>query len=255
VHTGSLTSARAIPRLSRRELLLLAAPAVPLLAQFSTGVRVVNVFVTVRDKRGRLESDLPREDFELTEDGQRQSIRYFSSHSDLPVTLGLLFDISGSQRSVIVQQRQAAATFLRQVLRDGTDRAFLLGFDQRARLFEELTGDRARLDSGLSRLDVPRGAGGQLLPEAQGTALFEALASAAQILAGEPGRKAIVVLSDGIDTASSLRLNTAIEAVQRADALIFPIRFYDQQVFAFDVPSTATTNLREGKKVLERIAR
>jgi len=80
-------------------------------------------------------------------------------------------------------------------------------------------------------------------------------AEGAKILAGQAGRKAIVVLSDGIDTASAVRRNAAIEAVQRADALIYPIRFYDQKVFAFEVPSPAADNLREGKTTLERMAR
>lgn len=234
---------------------MLAAPAVPMLAQFSTGVRVVNVFVTVRDRQGKLAPDLSREDFEIAEDGRKQSIRYFSAHSDLPVTLGLLFDLSGSQRSVIPEQRQASAAFLRQVLREGTDRAFLLGFNRRIHLLESSTGERARLEESLQRLEVPRGADGQLLPEAQGTALFDALVAAARMLEPQPGRKAIVVLSDGIDTASAARLNAAIEAAQRADALIYPIRFYDQKVFAFDVPSAGGGNLREGKKTLERMAR
>jgi len=255
VHTGYLMSVSARAFLSRREYFLLAAPVVPLLAQFSTGVRVVNVFVTVRDKQGKLVNNLTRDDFELTEDGRKQSLRYFSARSDLPITIGLLFDISGSQRSVIPEQREATAAFLRQVLRESTDQAFLLGFNQRIRQLEPLTGQRARIEDGLQRLDVPRDGAGQLLPEAQGTALNDAVAAASRILASQAGRKAMVVLSDGIDTASAVRVNAAIEAAQRADALIYPIRFYDLKVFAYDVPSPAIDHLREGKKVLERMAR
>ena len=234
---------------------MLAASAAPLAAQFSTGVRVVNVFATVRDKQGKLIGNLTRDDFELAEDGRKQTIRYFSAHSDLPVTLGILFDISGSQRAVIPEQRQATAAFLRQVLREGTDRAFLLGFNRRISVLEAMTGERARLEETLGRLDVPRGAAGQLLQESQGTALHDALAAAARMLAAQPGRKAIVVLSDGIDTASSLRLSEAIEATQRADTLVYTIRVYDRAVFAFEVESPGMDNLREGKKVLERLAR
>ena len=255
MHTGKLIPARAKALLSRREVFLLAAPVVPLLAQFSTGVRVVNVFAAVHDKQGKLVNSLTRDDFEITEDGRKQTLRYFSAQSDLPITMGLLFDISGSQRAVIVEQRQATATFLRQVLRDSKDQAFLMGFDQRVRLLEALTGQRARIEEGVQKLAVPRDGAGQLSAEAQGTALYDALGEAARILSSEAGRKAIVVLSDGIDTASSLRLNASIEAAQRADALIYPIRFYDQKVFAFDVPSPASDHLREGKKVLQRMAR
>jgi len=255
VHTGKLMLVRTISHISRRELLLLAAPVVPLLAQFSTGVRVVNVFATVRDRQGKLVNNLTREDFELAEDGRKQSIRYFSARSDVPLTLGLLFDISGSQRSVIPEQRRAATAFLRQVLRDAVDQAFLVGFHQRIQILEGLTGERARLEAGLDRLDVPRDRSGEILPEAQGTALYDALEAGAQILARQAGRKAIVVLSDGVDTASTTRMNNALEAAQRADVLIYPIRFYDQKVFAFDVPSEASDHLREGKKALERMAR
>lgn len=222
--------------MTRRELLLLAT--IPCAAQFTSSVRVVNVFVTVRDKKGQLVRGLKREDFELREDGRSQPIRYFSADSDLPLTVGLLFDVSGSQRKVLEQQKGAAKTFLTKLLRPG-DTAFFAAFDRDVTLldtgqFEVLTTDRKG---------------------SQGTALFDALLRSAERLQAQPGRKALIVLSDGIDTASSTRSPAAITALQRADALVYPVHFYDRDVFAFEVPSPALNNLRAGKRMLERIAK
>lgn len=222
--------------MTRRELLLLAA--VPCAAQFTSSVRVVNVFVTVRDKKGQLVRGLKREDFALREDGRTQAIRYFSADSDLPLTVGLLFDVSGSQRKVLEKQKGAAKTFLTKVLRPG-DTAFFAAFDREVTLldaggFEVLTTDRKG---------------------SQGTALYDALLRSAERLQSEPGRKALIVLSDGIDTASSTRADVAIAALHRADALVYPVHFYDRDVFAFEVASPALENLRAGKRMLERIAR
>ncbi len=223
--------------MTRRELLLLAAAA-PCAAQFTSSVRVVNVFVTVRNKKGDIVRGLRREDFELHENGRKQSVRYFSAESDLPLTLGLLFDVSGSQRSVLERQKGAARTFLGKMLRPG-DTAFFVAFDrdvtmQDAEGFEVLTAERTGN---------------------RGTALFDALLRAAERAQREPGRKALIVLSDGIDTASNARAIEAITALQRADTLVYPVHFYDRDVFAFEVPSQALENLRGGKRVLERIAK
>ncbi len=250
-----------MPILTRRHLLLLPAALWPLRqaraqATFSTGVSVVNVFVTVRDRDGNLVRGLTRDDFQLTEDNHVQDIRYFAEQADTPLTIGILFDISGSQRTVIEQQRRAAQAFLTELLRAGTDHAFLVGFNQRVDLFQPLTASRAELEAGLARLDVPRDEAGRLLPRAQGTALFEAIrAASTQVLAREQGRKALVILSDGVDTASAAKLDEAVEAAQRADTLLYPIRSYDREVFAFNVASPATENLRAGKKALEHLAK
>jgi len=223
--------------MTRRELLLLAA-TVPSAAQFTSSVRVVNVFVTVRNKKGELVRSLTQQDFELKEDGRTQPIRYFSADSDLPLTLGLLFDVSGSQRKVLDQQKGAARAFLTKMLRPG-DAAFFVAFDR----------DVSVLDSsGFEILTTDRRGN-------SGTALFDALRKAAERVAPEPGRKALIVLSDGIDTASATRADATIQALQRANALVYPVHFYDRDVFAFEVPSPALDNLRNGKKILERIAK
>ena len=230
---------------SRRDALRLTATAVCAIARaqeptFTTGVKVVNVLVTVRDKQGQLVKDLPRDDFVLEEDGRRQSIRYFSAPAGEPLTLGLLIDASGSQRSVLAEQRRAGRQFLDKVLREG-DRAFLVRFDRRPELLPDLD---------LPELQAHGGA-------SQGTALYDAIVFAARKLDGEAGRRALVVLSDGYDTSSAAMLAAAIEAAQRADALIYTIRFLDREVFAFEIPAAqgGSPVPREGRKALERISR
>src|SRR5579885_1710715 len=118
---------------TRRHFLSMVLPAARLLAQdnckFTTGVNVVNVYATVRNKQGQIVRNLTKDDFILDEDGRRQSIAYFSQETNLPLTLGLLVDTSGSQRRLIGQERAASYKFLQQVLRDGTDQGFVIHFD------------------------------------------------------------------------------------------------------------------------------
>ncbi len=222
--------------MTRRELLFLAT--VPCTAQFTSSVRVVNLFVTVRNKKGELVRGLKREDFTVREDGRTQPIRYFSADSDLPLTIGILVDVSGSQRSVLDQQKGAAKTFLGKLFRPG-DQAFFVAFDR----------DVTQLDTqGFEVLTTNRAGN-------RGTALFDALLQAANRAKDEPGRKILVVLSDGIDTASNAKADGTIAALQRTNCIVYPIHFYDRDVFAFEVPSVALDNLRAGKRVLEKIAK
>jgi VWFA-related protein len=208
-------------------------------ATFSTTVKVVNVLVTVRDKQGQLVRGLTPDDFTLEEDGRAQTIRYFSPRSDLPLTLGLLVDASGSQRTVLAEQRRASRQFLDRVLRKD-DQAFLLVFDRQIQWIEGLT---------LPELDTKK-------TGAQGTALYDAMIAASRRISGQAGRKAMIVFSDGYDTSSVASLGAAVEAAQRADALVYSIRFLDRDVFAFEVPASrgGSPVPREGRKALERIA-
>jgi VWFA-related protein len=210
-------------------------------ATFSTGVNVVNVLVTVRDKQGQLVRGLAKDDFTLEEDGRLQTVRYFSPQSDQPLTLGLLVDVSGSQRTVLAEQRRASQQFLDQVLRNPKDQAFLARFDRQVQLLQDLNS---------LELDTKTNSG-------QGTALYDAIIFGARRIAGQAGRKALIVLSDGYDTSSSASLGAAVETAQRADALVYSIRFLDREVFAFEVPASqgGSPVPREGRKALERIAR
>jgi len=272
--------------LSRRRLLrlcgagpLAASVASGLNAQatFSTEVHVVDVYATVRDRDGKLVTGLTRDDFELEDEGRTQEIRYFAARTDAPLTLGMVFDLSGSQRSVIGEQREAARTFLQEMSRSEVppegqaeshdpDQAFLLGFNrtvsspvasgQESATFQPpiVAFDSDLLDDGLDRLAVPIDAGGGLAPAAEGTALLDAVYWASEILSRKSGRKVIAVISDGVDTASASTLDEAVEAAQRADAMIYPIRVFDQDVFRFNIPGRALDNLRRGERVLKALA-
>jgi VWFA-related protein len=227
-------------------------------ATFSGGVSVVNVLASVRDKQGHVVSDLNKDDFALTENGVPQTIGYFSRQSDLPLTLGLLVDTSLSQRRVLEDEKSASHSFISRVLREDRDRTFLIHFDQDTELLQDFTSSRTVLDKALDKVqiaEVPRlvrrgpngGAGGPPRPDndryptAQGSAgrrnagtvLYDAIYLAADdLLRHETGRKAIVVLTDGVDNGSKVSLHTAIEAAQRADLLVYSILFADEEGYA-----------------------
>src|SRR5579884_1812596 len=116
-------------------------------ATFSSDVRVVNVFATVRDHKGKIVPDLNKDDFALAEDGRPQTIRYFSRESNLPLTLRLLVDTSMSQRHVLPQEKAASRTFLQDMLRQDKDRAFLIHFDREVELLQDLTSSREKLEA------------------------------------------------------------------------------------------------------------
>jgi VWFA-related protein len=142
--------------LTRRRILasLLATPVLGRLAQaqFSTSVKVINVLATVRDKEGKIIKDLTKDDFVLNEDGRPQTIQYFSQQSDLPLTLGLLIDTSGSERRNIATEKDASYKFLESVLRPEKDKAFIIHFDREVELLQDLTSSRSRLEKALDQL-------------------------------------------------------------------------------------------------------
>jgi len=137
--------------ISRRNVLASLVSA-PLFAQFSTSVKVINVLATVRDKDGKIVKDLTKDDFVLNEDGRAQTIQYFSQQSDLPLTLGLLVDTSGSERRNIPTEKDASYKFLESVLRPEKDKAFIIHFDREVELLQDLTASRERLERALDQL-------------------------------------------------------------------------------------------------------
>src|SRR5262245_30938017 len=166
-------------RLTRRSLLgaLSLSRAVPLLrgeqdVTFSTGVKVVNVFAAVRDRRGQVVRNLTKDDFVLEEDGRKQTIRYFSQENNLPLTVGLLVDTSGSTQRVLPEEQQASYQFLEQVMRPDTDHAFVVHFDFETELLQDLTSSRRLLQQALNHLETPglrrRGAAPWGFPQGRG---------------------------------------------------------------------------------------
>lgn len=206
---------------SRREFMAALAAQ----ATFTTGVKVVSVLAAVRDRSGAYVVDLAQDEFTLLENGHPQAIRYFSRESDLPLILGLMVDTSMSQQRVMAAQRGAAFRFLDRVLRESTDKVFIMQFDLGVFLAQGLTENRKMLEDALSLVDTPTRA--ELsVPTSRGTLLFDALVKASnEIMKEQSGRKAMIVLTDGVDVGSRAELPDAIEAALRADTILYPILF------------------------------
>jgi VWFA-related protein len=248
---------------------------------FKVDVNVVNLLATVRDRNGRVVSNLSKEDFILEEEGRRQEIAYFSSQTDLPLIIGLLIDTSKSQEKLIGDERRASSQFFDQVLRPDRDKAFVIKFNFEAELLQDLTNSRSLLQDALKALGkLPElmrpmnrpddsdwrssslaqgwpgggspfpGGGGQRRqggggsrggapggPGQQragfGTVLFDAVYLASdEILQKQEGRKAIILISDGVDNGSKVTEKDATEEAHHADAIIYSIRYYDRTAYA-----------------------
>lgn len=213
------------------------AALVPLLAQqpapeFRVDVDVVNLLATVQDSRGAPVSGLTREDFRLEEEGIPQQIRYFARQSEQPLTIGLLIDTSFSQRRLLDGERAAARALFGTLLRPDQDQAFVVSFDVAARLLSPASGSPERLNAALAMLRAPRSQTEYPRSRApkptSGTRLYDAVELASkEVLRGRGGRKALVVISDGVDNGSTATLDEAIRHAQQADAVIFGIRYFD----------------------------
>ena len=222
-------------RSSRRQFLLSAATALGASsfafgqddATFSTSLNVVDVLATVRTKKNEIVRDLAKDDFILTENGRPQAIRYFSKESELPLTVGLMIDTSMSQQKVLESERTASFRFLDQVLRESKDKLFVMQFDMAVQLRQPLTSSRRDLEEVLPYVDTPTRR--ELsMQNGGGTLLFDAVVKASNdVLKNQKNRKAMIVLSDGGENGSAASLLDAIEAAQRADALIYSILFSD----------------------------
>ena len=202
-------------------------------ATFSTEVKVVDVLATVRDKHGALIRDLTKDDFSMTENGRPQTIRYFARESDLPLTLGLMVDTSMSQRRVLDAERGASFRFLDQVLRENKDQVFIMQFDMALQMRQPLTSSRRDLDDALAFVDTPDD--DELAHQSGGgTLLYDAVVKASKdVMENQRGRKALIVLSDGVDFGSEATLITAVEAAQRVGALVYSILFSDAGAYGF----------------------
>ena len=290
---------------SRRSLLLSIAPLLAAAraarAQeqqdkvFKSEVKVVNVLATVRTKKGEIVHDLTQGDFDLAEDGRPQTIKYFSRETDLPLTLGLLVDTSGSQRRLIGEEQTASYKFFEQVLRENKDQAFLIHFDSEVELLQDLTSSRRDLQDALNHL----GESGQGRPQLNrpgqggqsggggypggggrrrgggggggaGTCLYDSvLLGSEEIMQRQQGRKALVLLTDGVDNGSQVSLPRSIESAQRADTLVYSLLFEDKEAYGgggFGFPGGGRRGggmgggrqpqmqHADGKKVLQQLA-
>src|SRR5271165_4389845 len=265
---------------------------------FSSDVKVVSVLATVRDKHGQIVNNLTKDDFKLQQDGQPQTIHYFAKETDLPLTLGLLVDTSMSQRRLIDQERTASYSFLNNLMRPDKDKAFVIHFDWDVELLQDTTDSRQKLEAALDKLDNPHfgsgsggggggsqsgGGGGGGYPGggggghhmSGGTDLYDAVFLASDEIARKlKGRKALIILSDGVDTGSKVSLDRAIETAQRSDTLVYSVLYADPEAYGHQgypgggmgrhggwggpgggMGRPQQASHPDGKKVLERISR
>ncbi|HET7890229.1 MAG TPA: VWA domain-containing protein [Candidatus Sulfotelmatobacter sp.] len=201
-------------------------------------VNVVQLFFNVKDKHGALIPNLTKNDFEVYEDGKAQTIKYFTAESNLPLTLGIMIDSSGSQRNVIDMEKEVGGAFLRQILTD-KDEAFVISFDISVDLLQDFTRDVHRLQAALNKAKVTvdyssggiPGMGGGPVPQhnSPGTLLYDAIyLSSHDMLSKEVGRKAMILLTDGQDEGSRLKIQDAIESAQKADSIVYVLLCADR---------------------------
>jgi len=213
------------------------APPIPVADIDSPAIKVnvnlVNLYFSARDKEGFI-TNLVKEDCSLTEDKTPQTIKNFTKEKNLPLTIGLLLDTSGSQMNVLPLEQQSGATFLRNVLTP-KDEAFLISFDINVDLLADYTNRASEIQHALNKAQINTGAGTGSVTgngDPRGTLLFDAVFLAAnEKLRPEAGRKVLVLLTDGGDQGSQETLKSATEAAQKANALVYVILIADHAFY------------------------
>ena len=193
-------------------------------------VNLVNVLFSVRDKNGYI-TNLHKDDCQIYEDKQPQKIKNFTQEKNLPLTIGILLDTSGSQTNVLPLEQESGAEFLKTVLTP-KDEAFLISFDINVDLLTDYTNSPREIKRAIDKATINTGAGtGSVTGNGRprGTLLFDAVYLAAHDkLRQEAGRKVLILLTDGGDQGSQETLKTATEAAQKANALIYVILIADR---------------------------
>ncbi len=204
-------------------------------------VNLVDIYFSVRDKNGFV-TGLTKNDCEVAEDHEPQTIKNMTAEKNLPLTIGILLDTSGSQTNVLPLEKDSGARFLREVLTP-KDEAFLISFDVNVDLLSDYTNsageirrsiDKASINSASSSAGVP-GIGGGPFPTSnpRGTLLYDAVyLGAHDKLQSQTGRKVLVILTDGQDSGSQVKLKEAIEAAQKANTIVYPILIADRESYA-----------------------
>src|SRR5579872_5394008 len=187
-------------------------------------VNVVNVLCTVHDRQGKLATNLKKEDFEILDNGEPQPIRYFARDTDLPLTIALLVDVSGSVNRFVQSEKATAVRFFKEVLRPG-DKAMLTGFSSTVALWRDFTAEVTELQAGLEEMHAIPFRG---LPKDGGpmptTLLYDAVTSTeVNKLKSVAGRKTLVIISDGLDLGSRASLDMAVRAEQTTNTIVYSI--------------------------------
>lgn len=221
-------------------VLTLPAQAPPQKADISVDVDLVTVACSVTNRAGAPIRDLKPADFRLTDSGQTREIHGFWQESDLPLTVALVADVSGSQAGFVANHRDAIAQFLKQVI-GPRDRAMIVEIDRQTRMISALTGSLDNLNAAVEKIGTRAGrksatigppCRNTTLPHTcGGTALWHGLYYTADALRGARGRKAIIVLSDGVDTGSDIGLPELIETAQTVGAVVYSIKYTSKTRF------------------------
>jgi Ca-activated chloride channel family protein len=215
-------------------------------------VKLVNVAFSARDSRGALIENLTKDDVEVIEDAVPQKISFFARSVDVPLTLGLIVDFSGSQDQFSKQHEHDLRIFLKDVL-GPKDRAFLICFGNHIRLVGDFSQSSAELVEQLERYRHDSNHFPELGPKEErdlGTAFYDSIFyPVTEKLANESGRRALLVFSDGEDNSSSHDMMTAIEAAQSANVLVYTIRYTEKK------HGRLTARNKYGIRVMDRIAK
>jgi len=209
-------------------------------------VDVVQFFFNVKEKKGGLIPNLPKDHFDLLEEGKPQTIKYFSSDSNLPLTLGILIDSSASQERVLGMEQEVGGAFLSQILRE-KDMAFVIDFNIGVSLLQDFTGNARKLKAALNSVRINSGGqaavsglpgqGGGPVPtigDPKGTLLYDAVVLASHDEMGQQvDRKAMILLTDGEDQGSQYKIKDAIEAAQKADTIVYVLLCADRGFYGF----------------------
>lgn len=210
-------------------------------ATFKVNSNLVDLFFTVKGKNGDLIPHLTRDECQVAEDKTPQTFQSFTAETDLPLTLGILLDTSGSQQRVLPLEQQAASQFLEHVLRS-KDEAFAASFDVNVDLLQDFTNSPHMLSRALDKAQInigggsfgPPGMGGGPVPisNPKGTVLYDAIyQSATDKLNQETGRKALIILTDGEDEGSDHKIKDAIAAAEKNNVIVYVILIADRAMY------------------------
>jgi len=215
-------------------------------------VNLVSVAFVARDASGALVNNLTQDDVDVIEDAVPQKIAFFSRSADVPLTLGLVVDASGSQDHFSKQHKNDLEVFFKDVL-GPKDRVFLVGFGNHIRLVSDFSQSGGDLLEQWKQYQKSTGRFPELGPREDrdlGTAFYDSIFySVTEKLAQENGRRAILLFSDGEDNSSSHNMMTAIETAQRENVVVYAIRYTDKE------HGKLTARNKYGISVMDRVAR
>jgi len=220
-------------------------------ATIQVETHLIDTAVSVHDGDGRVVSGLTQEDFTVVEDGVPQKIRFFAHDNELPLSIGLIIDESGSQEKFVKEHEKDIEAFLRQVL-EPNDQAFAVCFGNHLRLVSDSTSSSSAIMDGIRSFDKGNTDFPEIGPKEQrelGTALYDAIYfGITEKLANiHKRRKVLVVFSDGEENSSEHDLLDAIEAAQNSDVMVYAIRYTDVKHGKMDARD------RYGMRVLDHL--